>query len=91
MEGTVLDTHHTWRNGMAGGGKRKTTMAKLTRERRLQERRLDKQARKEARKQAAANPPAEPSDWMSGNPDEADGPSAGEPGLSPALHTLSDD
>ncbi len=35
-------------------GKRKTTMAKLTRERRLMERRLDKQARKAARKQSAA-------------------------------------
>lgn len=38
---------------MASSGKRKTTMAKLTRERRLMERRLDKQARKEARKRAA--------------------------------------
>jgi hypothetical protein len=34
--------------------KRKTTMAKLNRERRLAERRLEKQAKKEARKQAAA-------------------------------------
>ena len=39
---------------MASSGKRKTTMAKLTRERRLMERRLDKQARKEARKHSAA-------------------------------------
>jgi hypothetical protein len=34
--------------------KRKTTMAKLNRERRLAERRIEKQAKKEARKQAAA-------------------------------------
>jgi hypothetical protein len=39
---------------MASSGKRKTTMAKLARERKLMERRLDKQARKEARKRSAA-------------------------------------
>jgi hypothetical protein len=39
---------------MASSNKRKTTMAKLNRERRLAERRLEKQAKKEARKQAAA-------------------------------------
>jgi hypothetical protein len=37
---------------MASSGKKKTTMAKLTRESRLRERRLDKQAKKDARKQA---------------------------------------
>jgi hypothetical protein len=41
---------------MASSGKKKTTMAKLNRESRLRERRLDKQARKDARKYAAANP-----------------------------------
>jgi hypothetical protein len=35
---------------MASSGKQKTTMAKLTRESRLRERRLDKQAKKDARK-----------------------------------------
>jgi hypothetical protein len=39
--------------GMASGAKRKTTMAKLNRERKLAERRVAKQAKKEARKQAA--------------------------------------
>jgi hypothetical protein len=39
---------------MASGNRRKTTMAKLQRERRLAERRLEKQAKKEARKRAAA-------------------------------------
>jgi hypothetical protein len=36
------------------GSKRKTTMAKLTRERKLLEKRAAKQAKKEARKRAAA-------------------------------------
>ena len=39
---------------MASGAKRKTTMAKLNRERALLERRHRKQAKKAARKQAAA-------------------------------------
>jgi hypothetical protein len=38
---------------MASSGKRKTTMAKLNRERRLLERRLEKKAKKDARKRAA--------------------------------------
>ena len=42
---------------MASRGKKKTTMAKLTREARLRERRLDKQARKDARKRAATDQP----------------------------------
>ena len=37
---------------MGSSGKKKTTMAKLTRERKLRERRLDKQAKKDARKNA---------------------------------------
>ena len=40
---------------MASSSKRKTTMAKLNRERKLRERRLEKQAKKAARKQAAAD------------------------------------
>ena len=40
---------------MASSSKRKTTMAKLQRERRLLEKRLEKQAKKLARKQAAAH------------------------------------
>jgi hypothetical protein len=40
---------------MASGAKRKTTMAKRNRERKLLERRLEKQAKKAARKQAAAD------------------------------------
>jgi hypothetical protein len=45
---------------MASSSKRKTTMAKLNRERRLLERRQEKQAKKAARKAAAADAPADP-------------------------------
>ena len=47
---------------MASSGKKKTTFAKLARESRLRERRLDKQAKKDARKQAAEAQAAQPSD-----------------------------
>ena len=40
---------------MAASGKKKTTFAKLARESRLRERRLEKQARKDARKRASQN------------------------------------
>ena len=51
---------------MASSGKRKTTMAKLNRERKLVERRLEKQAKKDARKRAAAPYPDPPSDTLTG-------------------------
>ena len=47
---------------MASSNKRKTTMAKLNRERRLAERRLEKRAKKDARKRAAAEQAEAPSD-----------------------------
>jgi len=40
---------------MASSSKKKTTMAKINRERAVLERRLEKQAKKAARKQAAAD------------------------------------
>ena len=52
---------------MASSGKKKTTMAKLNRERRLVERRLEKQAKKDARKRAAAHEAGRPSDTSTGN------------------------
>ena len=52
---------------MASSGKRKTTMAKLNRERRLLERRLEKKAKKDARKRAAAHAPSRPSDMLTGD------------------------
>ncbi len=51
---------------MASSGKRKTTMAKLNRERRLLERRLEKKAKKDARKRAAAQDPGLPGDTLAG-------------------------
>jgi hypothetical protein len=42
---------------MASNGKKKTTMAKLNRENRVRERRVEKQAKKDARKQAALDQP----------------------------------
>ena len=44
---------------MASSGKRKTTMAKLNRERKLIEKRVAKQVKKNARKQAAAESDAD--------------------------------
>ena len=46
---------------MASRGKKKTTMAKLTRESKVRERRQEKQEKKEARKLAALHP-EEPTD-----------------------------
>ena len=47
---------------MGSSGKKRTTMAKLNRESKLRDKRIEKQARKDARKQAAARdagPPTE--------------------------------
>jgi hypothetical protein len=59
---------------MASSGKKKTTMAKLTRESRLRERRLDKQAKKDARKHAPAHQADGPADTL--NAATGDGESA---------------
>jgi hypothetical protein len=40
---------------MASGGKKKTTFAKLAREQKLRERRLDKQAKKDARRRRSSS------------------------------------
>ena len=47
---------------MGSRGKKKTTFAKLARESRLRERRLDKQAKKDARRRAAETQSAQPRD-----------------------------
>ena len=47
---------------MASSGKKRTTMAKLTRESRLRERRLDKQAKRDARRLAPSDEPDSPGD-----------------------------
>ena len=45
---------------MASNAKRKTTMAKLNREAKLRDKRIEKQARKDARKRQAAAATADP-------------------------------
>jgi hypothetical protein len=72
---------------MASSGKKKTTMAKLNRESRLRERRLDKQARKDARKHAAAHGPVGPGDTPDGQHAEA---GAEEPALEATNPALAD-
>jgi hypothetical protein len=56
---------------MASSGKKKTTMAKLTRESRLRERRMDKQAKKDARKLAPAHQPEHAGDTLNATSDES--------------------
>ncbi len=75
---------------MASSGKKKTTMAKLTRERRLRERRLDKQAKKDARKQASAHYPGRPSDALTGEDQGVAPAGAGEPALEAVVQALAD-
>jgi hypothetical protein len=58
---------------MASSGKKKTTMAKLNRERKLVERRAAKQAKKDARKQAAALEAAGPAAALPGAGDAPPG------------------
>jgi hypothetical protein len=65
---------------MASSGKKKTTMAKLNRESKLRERKLDKQARKDARKYAAAH--GEPSYAMSENGATGQDATTGQDGTS---------
>jgi hypothetical protein len=55
---------------MAGANK-KTTMAKLNRERKLRERRMEKQARKDARKQGSAAHRGHSGDLLSADADQA--------------------
>jgi hypothetical protein len=52
---------------MASSNKRKTTFAKLNRERRLLERRMEKQAKKEARKRGSVPDPGTVSETLPGN------------------------
>jgi hypothetical protein len=70
---------------MASSGKKKTTMAKLMRESKLREKRLDKQARKDARKLAGTSG----ADWLADGPnptglDSDPEPPAADPDLAGA-------
>jgi hypothetical protein len=75
---------------MASSGKRKTTMAKLTRESRLRERRLDKQAKKDARKLAAAHHPDWPGDTLNATTSESSRTGAGEPAQKTVIQAPAD-
>jgi hypothetical protein len=75
---------------MASSGKKKTTMAKLTRESRLRERRLDKQAKKEARKHAPAIDPDAPDDTLNATTNESAPTATEQPALETVIQTPAD-
>jgi hypothetical protein len=70
---------------MASSGKKKTTMAKLTRESKLRERRLAKQAKKDARKQAPAHHPDQPGDLLNATTSESTPTVAEQPAAEPVI------
>ncbi len=75
---------------MASAGKKKTTMAKLNRERKLRERRLDKQTRKDARKSASTDQQVEPGEMLTGGDDPISRPDAGETAIESVAQSLID-
>ncbi len=75
---------------MASSSKKKTTMAKLNRESRLRERRLDKQAKKDARRLAPAHHSDWPGDTIDGTTGESSRTGAGEPALETVVQALAD-
>ncbi len=75
---------------MASNGKKKTTMAKLTRESKLRERRLDKQAKKDARKNAPADEPELTGYALNAAAGESALPNDGQPAVEAAVHALAD-
>ena len=72
---------------MSSRGKKKTTMAKLSRESRLRERRLDKQARKDARKNAPAQPD-QPEDMLEATIGDPALSAAEQPDLEAVAHPV---
>jgi hypothetical protein len=78
--GMCSELDYKGRTDMASSGKQKTTMAKLMRESRLRERRLDKQARKDARKQVPADH-QDPGEMLTVTTDELAGPQTGQPAV----------
>jgi hypothetical protein len=87
---TRSELHNKELTDMASGGKKKTTMAKLTRESRLRERRLDKQAKKDARKLAPAHHSDWPGDTRNATTSESSRTGAGEPALETVIQALAD-
>jgi hypothetical protein len=68
---------------MASSGKRKTTMAKLARESRLRERRLNKQAKREARRRGLSEYPDSPEGVLNDTTEETDHPRPAQAALEP--------
>jgi hypothetical protein len=75
---------------MASSGKKKTTMAKLNRERKLRERRVDKQARKDARKNASADQRGDLGYEPNGDADQSIPSGTGEDTLDPVVQSPGD-
>ena len=75
---------------MASSGKKKTTMAKLTRESKLRERRLDKQARKDARKRASADGSDGLDEMLGATADEPAAPADPQPPVTSVPQTPAD-
>jgi hypothetical protein len=75
---------------MASSGKKKTTMAKLARESRLRERRLNKQAKKEARKQAPSDHLDSPGGALGATAAEAAQPSSGQGAPDPVVRPVAE-
>ena len=74
---------------MASSGKKKTTMAKLNRERKLRERRLDKQTRKDARKHASHHH-GQSREVLTGGDDQLIPAGTRQPALDPVVQSLAD-
>ena len=75
LNGATLAIEPGERIGLVGrNGCGKTTFAKLAREQKLRERRLDKQAKKDARKHAPADHPERPGDTGHAATDEPSRP-----------------
>jgi hypothetical protein len=86
---TRRELHDKGRTDMASSGKKKTTMAKLTRESRLRERRAEKQAKREARKHAPADQADGPDETLDATGSELPTVDA-QPGLEPVAQALPD-
>jgi hypothetical protein len=87
---TRSELHDKGWTGMASSGKKKTTMAKLARESRLRERRMEKQAKKDARKQAPAHHPDWPGDTLNATPGGSAQTGAAQPALETVIQPLAD-
>jgi len=74
---------------VASSGKKKTTMGKLNRERKLRERRLDKQIRKDARKQASHHH-GQSREVLTGGDDQSIPAGTQQPALDPVVNSLAD-